>query len=415
MPFLVVLVPPRERLHAGHGATSPPRAEEYRYATSDDGLTLRTQGRCAPALLPRGATTIAVVADDDVGWHRITLPKAPPARLRAALVGVLEEALLDEPEVAHFALAPDAAPGAAVWVATLHRPWLASHLAALEKAGVTVERVVPASWPDDLPGGHFWQPEDAEADAGLRLTWADAQGVATLRLQGGMARTLLPQWQAQGARWTATPAAAAPAERWLAAPVLVMSDEARALQAARSPWNLRQFDLAARHRGTLALRGAWNRVRSPAWRPVRLGLAALVAVQVLGLNLWAWHERGEIAARRQAMVDLLRQAHPQVRAVLDAPVQMQRETARLRAAAGRAGESDLEPMLLAAAQAWPDDRGPVDALRYEAGRLSFAATGWSDGQVETFRRRLAPDGWRVDAADGRLTVSRGGAPAGARS
>lgn len=406
MSFLVILLPRRERLRAGRGANAEARADEWRYVTSDDALTVRTHGRCAPALLPKAHTAIAVVADDDVAWHRVTLPKAPPARLRAALGGMLEEALLDEPEATHFALAPGAAAGQPTWVATLHRTWLAAQLAALEREGVVIERVVPAAWPGDPPVGHLRHADEGDATSPLVLTWADAQGVVTVPLQGSLARALLLQWQTQAARWSATPAAAAAAERWLGAVVHVVTDEERALQATRSAWNLRQFDLAPRHRGTRALRDAWKRLRSPAWRPVRLGVAALAAVQIVGLNLWAWHQRGEIAQRRQAMVELLREAHPQVRAVLDPPLQMARETAVLRAAAGRAGEGDLEALLQAAAQAWPDDRGPVDALRFDGASLGFAAAGWTDAQVDTLRRRLAPDGWRVEASDGRLTISR---------
>ncbi len=41
---------------------------------------------------------------------------------------------------------------------------------------------------------------------------------------------------------------AAQAERWLGAPVMVLPHEQRALQATRSLWNLRQMNLAARHR-----------------------------------------------------------------------------------------------------------------------------------------------------------------------
>ncbi|MCU0927865.1 MAG: type II secretion system protein GspL [Burkholderiaceae bacterium] len=412
MSFLVILLPRREHLRAGRGVPAEARGDELRYAVSDDGLTVRAHGRCAPALLPKADTAIAVVADEDVTLHRVTLPKAPPARLRAALGGLLEEALLDEPESTHFALAPGAAAGQPTWVATLHRPWLAAQLAALELAGVAIDRVVPAAWPDDPPAGHLRHADEGDAASPLVLTWADARGVATVRLQGGLARALLPQWQAQAARWSAAPSAAAAAERWLGATVHVVTDEERALQATRSAWNLRQFDLAPRHRGTLALRDAWKRVRSPAWRPARLGVAALAAVQIVGLNLWAWHQRGEIGQRQQAMVELLREAHPQVRAILDAPLQMERETAVLRAAAGRAGEGDLEALLQAAAQAWPEDRGPVDALRFDGASLGFAAAGWSDAQVDTLRRRLAPDAWRVEAADGRLTISR--AAGGAR-
>ena len=60
------------------------------------GLSLESQGHCAAALLPRATMVVAALADADVSWHRIILPRAPAARLRAALQGVLEEAVLDE-------------------------------------------------------------------------------------------------------------------------------------------------------------------------------------------------------------------------------------------------------------------------------------------------------------------------------
>ena len=106
------------------------------------------------------------------------------------------------------------------------------------------------------------------------------------------------------------------------------------------------------------------------------------------------------------MAKLLRDTYPQVRAVLDAPVQMRRETEALRAAAGKAGDTDLEPMLQAAASAWPSNRPAVDSLRYEPGRLTLAASGFSNEEIEQFRARLQPAGWRVDTAEGRLVLSR---------
>ncbi|PTT80463.1 general secretion pathway protein GspL, partial [Pelomonas sp. HMWF004] len=81
-------------------------------------------------------------------------------------------------------------------------------------------------------------------------------------------------------------------------------------------------------------------MRKP-WLPVRYGLTALLLVQVIGLNLWAWHQNREINARRQAVTATLTEAFPQVRAVLDAPVQMQKQLDLLRASAGSIGEQDL--------------------------------------------------------------------------
>ena len=407
MSTLVVQIPPRHRLQArdpGQSASESGLATEYPYAMSPDGLVLASQGRCAVALLPKATGAVAVLSDADVSWHRITLPKAPAARLPAALIGVLEEALLEEAAGVHIAVAPDATAGQPTWVAAVDRNWLTGELAALEKANVFIDRVVPMSGPDDPPTGHF--AELGDPSQGATLTWAHADGVAQISLQGSLARALLPNPLPEGARWSATPATAAAAERWLGAPVTVMEWPQRALQASRSLWNLRQFSLARKNRGTRALRDVWRQFLNPAWKPMRYGLVALVAVQIVGLNLWASHQRSTAEGKRLAMVRVLQTAHPQVRAVLDAPLQMQRETDTLRAAAGKPGDTDLEPMLQAAASAWPGDRPPVDNLRYEPGKLTLSAAGWDPAQIEQFRNQLRPSGWQVEAVDGRVTLSR---------
>jgi general secretion pathway protein L len=407
MSTLVVQIPPRNRLQArdpGSPQSEASLGTEYAYALSPDGLSVSAQGRCPVSLLPKAAGAVAVLSDADVSWHRINLPKAPTARLPAALIGVLEESLLEEAAGVHLALAPDAAAGQPTWVAAVDRNWLTAELATLEKANVFIDRVVPMSWPDEPPTGHF--AELGDASRGATLTWAHADGVAQISLQGSLARALLPTPLPEGVRWSATPATAAAAERWLGVPVTVMDAPERALQASRSLWNLRQFTLARKNRGTRALRDVWRQFLNPAWKPMRYGLVALVAVQVIGLNLWASHQRRAVDDKRQAMVRVLQTAHPQVRGVLDAPLQMQRETDTLRAAAGKPGDTDLEPMLQAAANAWPGDRPPVDALRYEPGKLTLSAAGWNPAQIEQFRSQLRPSGWQVEAIDGRVTLSR---------
>ncbi len=414
MSIVVVQLPERQRLSARGG---PPPEEpssrlgtEYPYVTSSDGLLMTGQGACGAALLPKAATVVALLADTDVSWHRITLPKAPAARLRAALVGVLEEALLEDAEDVHLAVAPGATAGQPTWVAAVDRRWLRAELAALEKANVFVDRIVPASWPDDPPTGHFAETSASSGpDQGVLLHWAHADGVASIRLQGGLSRALIPRPAPAGTRWSATPGAVAAAEQWLGMPVNVMSRADRALQAARSLWDLRQFDLAQRTRGARALRDGLRKFASPRWRPVRWGLAALVVAQIAGLNLWAWHQRSTIEARQKAIQAAVRTAFPRVSDLdvqRDAAAVMQREVQTLRTLAGRPGDTDLEPMLLAAASAWPADRPPVDTLRYEGGRLTLSAPGWSEQQLGQFRSLLQGAGWQVDSNGAQLVVSR---------
>ena len=247
-----------------------------------------------------------------------------------------------------------------MWVAVTHKAWLRAELELLEKTGLSVERVLPANWPGDAPQGHFFEAAESVAgNAQIMLSHANEDGLNLLRLDGSLARALLTQMAAQPTRWTATPAVAAPAERWLGASVTVLTEAERALAIGTlvvepAPVRPQRRATAARvHCATLA-----RRLRSPAWRPVRIGLATLLALQIVGLNAWAWHQRQAIAERRTAQENLLRSTFPNVRAVLDAPLQMRRETDVLRAAAGRAGDTDLEALLGAAASAWPRRPGP---------------------------------------------------------
>lgn len=414
MSSLLIQIPERRRLRAGAAADSPAAsglATEYAWALSPDGLLLESQGQAAASLLPKATTVIAVLADADVSWHRITLPKAPASRLRAALVGVLEDALLEDVEAVHLAVAPGATAGQPAWIAVVDRAWLRAELAALEKADVFVDRVVPSSWPDDPPSGHFAETgrDDSIGSQGVVLHWAHPDGVASIRLQGGLSRSLIPRPAPQGTRWSATPGAAAAAEQWLGMPVNVMSPAERMLQAGRTLWNLRQFDLVQRNRGARALRDAWRHFNSPAWRPVRIGLVTFVVAQLVGLNLWAWHQRDAVASKRAALQAVVKATFPRVSALdlqRDPVAVMNREVQALRTLAGRPGDNDLEPLLQAAAAAWPTERPPVDNVRYEQGRLTLSAAGWAEPQIAAFRDQLEPAGWRVEASEGRLVLSR---------
>lgn len=412
MSLLVLQIPPRPKLRAREAGTAialpaEPVLGELSYAWSEDHRQLGRHGHCAPALLPKADTVVAVVAESDLSWHELMIPKAPPARLRAALAGVLEEALLDDASQAHLAIGPQAVPGSTGWIAATHRSWLAGHLRALEQAQVFVDRVVPAHAPGGPAQGHFsLEPAEGTGAETLRLSWADSRGAAVIGLRGSLGRGLLPNPLPESTRFSASAAAVAPAEAWLNAPVALVSEAERLLAAAQSPWDLRQFELVRRHRGSRVLRDGWRALLGPAWRPVRIGLVSLLVVQVIGLNLWALHLRQQLADKRQQSVAVLQTSFPQVQAVLDAPLQMEREVQRLRSQAGQVGENDLEPLLGAAASAWPGERPPLDSLRYEPGRLSLGAAGWGQDEIAGFGARLRAAGFTVESTEGRLTIRR---------
>ncbi|RTL46694.1 MAG: general secretion pathway protein GspL [Burkholderiales bacterium] len=405
MSTLLLFLPPRPRLRAPGRAVADAPSREYAYALTPDGRQITSEGHAAPASLPAADSVIAVVAESDISWRRVELPRAG-RQMRAALAGKLEESLLDEPDALHFALEPDALGGDTAWVAVTSRPWLSEHLAQLEAAQVFIDRVAPLAWPDELARGHFFEGQGDKAGSAIALRWSHLDGVATLPLDGGLARQFFPPGLVHAAQWTATPPVATAAERWLGTAVTVQTPAQRALAVIDSAWDLRQFDLAPRARGVRALRLVTREFLRKPWRPVRIGLAGLALVQLLGLNLWAWHQKREIAARRDAVTTTLTTAFPQVRAILDAPAQMQKQLDLLRVSAGSIGEQDLEALLGAAATAWPGDRPPTDALAFEPGRLTLSAQGWSPAQIDNFRNQLRSEGWQLDASEGKLTISR---------
>lgn len=409
MSTLLLFLPARGRLRAqgrstladgqGRGAVG----HDFDYLLTPDGHEISAQGSVPAAQLPHAETVIAIPALGDVAWRRVVLPRAG-RQMRTALAGLLEESLLDEPDGLHFALEPETVGGDAAWVAITSRAWLAEQLAQLDAAHIFVDRVAPLAWPEMPPRGHFH--EAGVAGGPVVLSWSHPDGVTELPLDGGLSRALFPASLVQSSHWSATPGVAEQAERWLGTAVTVCTPAQHALGVLHNPWNLRQFELAPRTRGIRALRLLYRNLMRRQWRPVRWGLAGLVAVQLLGLNVLALQRNQQLKQSKVELEVTLKKAFPQVRAVLDAPVQMRRETDALRASAGRAGEQDLEVLLAAAATAWPADRGPLEGLTFEPGRLTLSSNGWSDAQIQQFRSQLRSEGWQLDASAGSMVVSR---------
>lgn len=418
MSILILQLPARSRLNADLAVAEPTSSaaqatKEYAYVLSTDGQTVARQGRCALSMVPRADTVVAVLAPTDISWHRLTVPKAPAARLRAALASMLEDAMLTDPEDMHLALAPAAKAGQPAWIAACDLTWLTSQLMLLEKAKLRVDRVAPAVWPDEPATGYFHEVHEAGSgaapDRGLEivLTWSTLDGVASWPLTGGLSRALVPEALPPQTRFFATPQVASPAERWLGQAVTVQTQSEHLLQANRSLWNLLQFDLTPNSKGFNAVSDRWRQFLSPQWRPVRVGMAALVAAQVLGLNLWAWQQERQLKLKKAEMTTILKQAYPQVQVILDPAVQMQRETEALRAIAGQPGDNDLEGLMSLVASAWPNET-PSTNLQYDGTSLTLAPPpAWGPSDIDQFRSKLSATGAQVEVAEGRLTVRRG--------
>lgn len=353
---------------------------EFPYIVSPDGRSLSAAGRAAAALLPAasgaGGEVVGVVPAAALSWHRITWPRGVAIgspRLRAALEGLLEDQLLDEPEALHFAVEPEARAGSAAWVAVCDRAWLKSALQVLEGAGRSPHRLVPEVAPEH-PSALLALLENEAPWLVLR----SPAGVQRLPLAPGAPEML--DTLTEDTLLLAEPGVSAEAESLLQRHAVLQPAGQRWLQAAQSRWDLAQFDLLRSGRtrllkqfaATLAL------LRTPAWRPARWGALALVLAHVVGLNAWAWMERAALASRQAAIHETLTRTFPQVKLVIDAPLQMEREVAALRQATGAPSAGDLETMLGTLASAAPSGgERLITDIRYDREGLRVRGLGWS--------------------------------------
>ena len=145
MRTLIIQLPP--------GLASPATSYPHTWVQAGQGLKPAPVQWSVGSLLPaadRQTETVAVLPAAVVSWHRVDLPPGlhkQPARLQAALQGLLEDRLLDDASLLHLALEPGARAGQTLWVAACDAAWLRATLASLQAAGRPVSRIAPALWP----------------------------------------------------------------------------------------------------------------------------------------------------------------------------------------------------------------------------------------------------------------------------
>lgn len=401
------------------------------WARSPNGQLLADHGSCAAALLPADDDVVLVLPPRTVSWHRVALPKVAAARLRAALDGVLEDRLLNDPAELHFALEPGGRSGQTLWVAACDKAWLKSWLQALEGAGRPVSRIVPALWPTSAGGGDrsetvHWAHDEGD---GVWLSTANPLGVRSVPLRESSTSTFghssygdstfgdlgpatsrandqLPMASdPTTTRWFADPSITALAEHVCNQRFDLMAPSAWLLRCAQSDWNLAQFDLSLSSgaRRNQRLRQSLRQFRSaPAWRPARWGLAALLLSLLGGINAMAWMERSAMAAKQEAMTQALRKTFPDETLVMDAPMQMRRALARLQQASGTLSTSDLEAMLAAVAAAAP--AAAPTAVDFAAGDARLGAWNVPEPQLQTLQQALNERGWDASLEGSSLRI-----------
>lgn len=375
---------------------------DFEFILSATGQAVSGSGQGAAGQLPKSSgETVAVLPWQVMSWHRLTLPPGVGKRLPAVLPTLLEEQLLQDPKDLHCVLDPQAglvmSQGGQVSVAVCAKAWLRQALAPLQAAGLRVQRLVPELSPCIPHELHLLND-----NGGLQVLLCHAETVWRLPAKPLAAANLagsLPD-----SVW-AEPSMADQAPRWSALEPRLQSAPQRLLRAAQSHWNLAQGEWAHSPLvlGQRWLQLAWRTVwHGAAWQPARRGALALLLVQLLGMNAWAWREQSQIAMQQAELKRMLTDSFPEVTVVVDAPAQMRRQVQALQQGAGLPQPQDLAVMLQALSAHWPGQQIPSQ-IDYRAGELRVGDLSALD--LQTLSQVAWPDlgyQWRSEGQQGIL-------------
>jgi general secretion pathway protein L len=385
------------------GALDEPR---LRWAWSAGGRV--EEGVSSLAEIPRADEICLVLPVARVAFVRASLPPGPAAKLAKLAPFAIEDAIVSAPEDVLAVVLDDERDGERL-VAVIDRAWLESALAELAAHGLPPARAIvesalaagsPGTWTVVWTGsGGFAALGGLEAialDASL-----DGRPPLSLKLAADERRRRGDAPQA--VRMLLAGGADAPdTGRWaesLHVPVAVVGTwvpEATDAAAAACPNLL-----------PVAGGGRWSGKDFGArFRPAAILAAAILAVHGL-LTVADWSRLAyEARSLRGEMEAAFRKAFPEAKAVVDPALQMRRNVADLRRAAGEPDTTDFVPVLakftpaLAAAGLRPQ------SLRYERGELALDLAVTPDDTRERLASRLQVPGLRVQVE--RIAAGAGG-------
>jgi len=395
-------------------------ATQLDYVISRDGAVLDTQSSAPWSLLPASARAaqasqvVLVLPVGRVSWHQVQLPPgaARSARLGAVLEGLVEDQLLADVAGLHLALQSPLPAQGPVWLAACDKTWLRDCVREVEQAGMYISALVPELAPPPLSVGEARanaQLYAVNSPQGPQWVHISSAGLTRWPLQAAALAALKPTEEVPV--W-AEPALAAQAEALLGRPLYLQTSAQRALLASQGPWDLAQFGIVA-SRGGRSLRrlaqGLQQFSSALRWRPVRWGLWALLLVQVLGLNLYAYQQQAALNQERRAMHAAFTSTFPAVQVVVDAPVQMQREVDQLRQRSGQLAQDDAEVMLSALMQAANFPAAPT-AVHYQSGELKLEGLQLSSDARADLIRAMQARGYQLQVQGVALSMRAKGTP-----
>jgi general secretion pathway protein L len=380
------------------------------WALCDESGSVLQQGLAPLAALPASRDCIGIVAADRVLIFTTQPPPGNKRRWQAALPFIAEEHALTDPDDIHAVPAATADPGT-IAVSVITKSWLKQIVAATGAAGVPLRRLVAESlmpvlsadswtlvW-DGCNGFLRTSPVTGLAlDCGtqqtpplallLSLSNAATPRQIELRFAKGASPAALPSWD------LAVPLVSGESWDWQCAAL----DEAtpNLLWGEFTP-RLRLFDSL------------------PRLRPALFILLAAFFIEVIGTHIeWAMLAR-EKSALTHNVERIFHSTFGDDSTLIDAPLQMQRNLAAGRHAAGLADDADFLALLdTTASSLGTPNSNAVQGINYESGKLELDLKLARAADFKSLQEKLQRTGLHVrsselhDALDGtqaKLTVT----------
>ncbi len=341
------------------------------WALCDEQGAMLQSGTAPLAALPKGHDCVAIVAADRLLNVAATLPPGGRRRWQAVLPFVVEEFTLTDPEDNHVVLGPALADGRRMLV-VMDKPWLKRFVDAAHNAKLSLRRMVAETFLPVLKEGSWtlvWDGSSGfvktDAASGIALDVGDANSSPlALRLSLDSAPQLPKKIELRFSHNVATEQRNMP--QW---------GDVQTQLVAGADWDWRRAAIPED-----ALNLLWGdftpRAKIQEWwpklRPAAYLLLALLAVEIVGSNLeWAIlvNEKSRVSREMQRT---FRTTFGDTVTLVNAPLQMQRNLAELKHAAGVPDSGDFLPLLNLASYTLASlPAGSVAGMHYEAGRLDI--------------------------------------------
>lgn len=396
-----------------HDSTSP-----CPWALCDDaGAVL--QSDCSPlAVMPKADEYIAIISSTRLTCVNVQMPSQSRRRWEAALPFVAEEFALTDPEENHVVPGVVQKDGQRS-LFIVDKQWLQNIVSACQAANISLRRAVPEALLPNLPPETWvvvWNGTQGfmrtSTTSGMALDQGDDQNpplALSLSLNSSLhspPKHILfrASWDSQDSEQTLPCWSNLPTELTLG-----------------KPWDWRQEPIPNN-----AVNLLWGPLAPktklhewlPKLKPVAFILLAVLVIETVGKNIeWVLrsHEKASIT---KEMERTFHKAFGETSTVVNPSLQMQRNIASLRHAAGLPDEADFLPLLDQASStlaAWPG--GSITSLHYESGRLDVDVKLRSTDEVRVLQQRLQGKGLSVrlgdirntgDGVETRLAIQPGG-------